>query len=356
MFARVVLVLFLPLCFAKSADVTFKNVTFRGYSLYTEKFKKTIQSSNSLIDHLPETPFDKIEFIDQDIPVLYKGSLADLDDLDELTMENCGISEIQPGALKNVPGLRRLSLKGNKIEEIKEGVFNDLDISTLDLSLNLIKTIHSNAFNDMPNLLNIQLADNQIDRWDKNWFKNTPLLTRVSMQNNSISSLPNDAFKNLVGKKQFGKLKLTINLVLSYNKINKIEPKAFSGLTEINNLWLDNNQLEEFEDGLLEGVDVKDLRLNKNNIRCLDGDLSKIIKAETTHLDSNPFDCECLGNIKEWAKENDKLIEIFFSDMDCSAQRIKTKLVALEKRLKEIKDQDNDIEVAEGKPSTYPLK
>ncbi|XP_018579194.1 slit homolog 3 protein-like [Anoplophora glabripennis] len=356
MFAKFIPVLFLPFCLAKSTDVTFKNATFRGYSLFTEKFKKTIPLSNSLKDNLPESAFDKIEFIDQNIPVLYQDSLADLDELDELVLEHCGVYEIQPGALKNVPMLRRLSLKGNKIEAIKEGVFNNLELSTVDLSLNLITTIHSSAFNDLPSLLNINLADNNIQKWNKNWFKNTPLLTRVSMQNNSIAKLPNYAFKNLAGNKSFGKLKLTVNIVLSYNKIRTIEPEAFRGLTEVNHLWLDNNQLQEFGDDLLNGVDVKDLRLNNNNIRCLDGNLARIIKAESTQLDSNPFDCECLSKIKDWAKKNNKNVQLFFSEMDCSAQRIRIKMTALEKRLKEIRDQDNDIEVAEGKPSSNPIK
>lgn len=235
-------------------------------------------------------------------------------------------------------------------------MFNHLDLSTIDLSLNSITKIHNSAFDHMPNLLNINLADNGIDKWNKNWFKNTPLLTRVSMQNNSIAKLPNQAFRNLAGSKSFGKLKLTVNIVLSHNKIETIEPKAFGGLTEVNHLWLDNNQLEEFDEGLLEGVDVKDLRLNNNDIRCLNGDLGKIIKGETNQLDSNPYDCECLTRIQEWAKKNDRNVQLFFSEMNCAAQRLKTKMTALEKRLKEIKDQDNDIEVAEGRPSSNPIK
>lgn len=111
----VVPLLCLQVCFSTAADVTFKNVTFRGYNMYTEKFKKSIPSSNSLKDFLPKTIFDKIEFQDQEIPVIYKNALADLDSLDELVIENCGVYEIKPGALKNVPYLRRLSLKGIQI-------------------------------------------------------------------------------------------------------------------------------------------------------------------------------------------------------------------------------------------------
>ncbi|CAH1997814.1 unnamed protein product [Acanthoscelides obtectus] len=95
--------------------VTFKNVTFKGYSLYTEKFKKTISSGSSLKDYLPETTFDGIEFKDQNIPVLYKDSLADLHGLDELKIESCGVEEVQPGSIRNAPNLFWLSLKGETL-------------------------------------------------------------------------------------------------------------------------------------------------------------------------------------------------------------------------------------------------
>ncbi|CAH1997810.1 unnamed protein product [Acanthoscelides obtectus] len=98
--------------------VTFKNVTFKGYSLYTEKFKKTISSGSSLKDYLPETTFDGIEFKDQNIPVLYKDSLADLHGLDELKIESCGVEEVQPGSIRNAPNLFWLSLKGTGHENM----------------------------------------------------------------------------------------------------------------------------------------------------------------------------------------------------------------------------------------------
>ncbi|CAH1119283.1 unnamed protein product [Phaedon cochleariae] len=338
---QVVLLLLLPLCFAKS-DVTFKNVTFRGYSVFTEKFKKVIPASNSLKDFLPESTFDMIEFRDQNIPVLYEDSLSNLDELDELIIESCSVYEIRPGALKNVPLLRRLSLKANKIEEIKGDIFNNLPLSTLDLSKNRITTISPTAFDYMSSLLNINLADNQISVWNPSWFKNTPLLTRISMQNNSITVIPEQAFHNLEGEKKFGKIDLSINLIFSYNKIEKIHPQAFSGLKKINNLWLDHNSIEEFDGDLLKGVAVKELRLNYNQIKCPTGDLSEMFRAELTSIDVNPLDCDCLETIKDWKKKTGKHVELFYADMECTTQRIKKKMTALEERIKEIRSMDKE--------------
>ncbi|XP_057658576.1 phospholipase A2 inhibitor-like [Diorhabda carinulata] len=361
MFSKIIFLLFLPFCFGKTIEVTFKDVTFRGYSVFTEKFKKTIPNGNKLKDFLPNSVFDAIEFKDQNIPIFYKDSLADLEDLDELVIEFCNVEDIRPGAISNADSLRKLSLKGNKIKSIEKGVFNSLGISTLDLSLNEISYIHPQALNNLPELLNINLADNLIQKWNPEWLDNTPILTRISIQNNSIDELPANSFKHMTGEKKFGKLDLTINLVFSHNKIHKIDPQAFSGLKKINNLWLDNNVLEDFDENLLNGIQVEDLRLNKNNIECFKGNLDKVLKAETNHIDSNPFDCVCLEQIKEWSQKK-KNVDFSYSEMDCIAKRVRVKLTLLEKRLKELKNEKEipneveEIEVFENKPKTLKYK
>lgn len=165
---NIVFACFLPtLVFSASIDVTFKNVEFKGFSVFTLKFKKTIVSAESLKSQLPEGIYDHIEFANQNIPVLKKNSISDIEDLDELTIENCNLKEIQAEAFKNLPALRKLSLKSNQLEEINEGIFNHLEVSMLDLSNNRITNVEASAMNNMPNLLNINLADNLIQYWDR---------------------------------------------------------------------------------------------------------------------------------------------------------------------------------------------
>lgn len=210
----------------------------------------------------------------------------------------------------------------------------------LDLSKNAIATIEDGAFDQMPNLLHINLADNRISNWHRNWFLDTPILIRISIQNNSIELLPNEAFKNLRGSK----VDLTLNLVFSYNKISSIQPKAFKGLTNIHNLWLDHNNLEDFDGTLLDNVDVDDLRVDHNNIKCFTGDYAKVFKAKSTYIDSNPLECNCLDSIKSFVKNNSKQVDYFFADMECTTQRIRKKMDAVEKRLKEISLMGKDEE------------
>ncbi|KYB29432.1 Protein slit-like Protein [Tribolium castaneum] len=326
-----------------SPSVTFKNVLVSGYSMYTYKFNVTIKSSNNLKENLPKQVFDRLDIINSEIPVLYKNSISDLEDLDELIFANNELSDIQPGAFKNVPQLRKLEIRNNKLEEIKAGVFNNLNIATLDLSNNSISTIASGAFDDMPELLNVNLADNRVKIWNKNWFANTPLLARVSFQNNLIEEIPSNAFRHFQGEKQFGSVPLTINIVLSHNLIKHIHNDAFKGLEKINNLWLDGNELSEWDENLLTGVSVHDLRIDNNKLECLDGNLDKVFVAATTHIDGNPWDCGCLKNIDLWASKATQHVVMIYSKMNCDAERIARKLDALDLRLKELRKNNTDV-------------
>ncbi|XP_044756946.1 phospholipase A2 inhibitor-like [Coccinella septempunctata] len=330
-------VLFFPL---NAEKITFKNVTIHGYSAFTHKFEKLILSSNSLKTELPKVVFDAVEIRGQDVPILYENSISDIDDLDELILEENNIQEIEPGTFKNLSLIRLIKLKKNQLKTIKEGIFNHLPLSDLDLSQNEISVIEDKAFDNMPNLLNVRLSFNKIGKWNRNWFQGTPLLTRVSFQHNLIEELPADAFSNMAGPKNFGKIPLTLNLIFSYNKIKKIDPNAFRGLEKLNNLWLDNNLLEEIPHNFLKGVTVHELRLSSNKLTCI-VDEDSILKAEINDIDANPFECDCLNTIKNWAEENNKTVSIFYSDMNCFAARLQGKMRDIENRLKEMKQGRN---------------
>lgn len=115
LFKRFLILLCLPFCFSKSVDVTFKRVTFRGYSIFKEIYNGTITSGNRLKDFLPNFINDAVEIKYETISIIYKDSLADLGNLYELSIEFCHIEEIRPGAISNSSMLRKLSFKGKNL-------------------------------------------------------------------------------------------------------------------------------------------------------------------------------------------------------------------------------------------------
>ncbi|XP_057658575.1 leucine-rich repeat-containing protein 70-like [Diorhabda carinulata] len=290
-------------------DVTFKNVTFRGYQMFTPKFKPTILLGNNLKDFLPKLPFDNIEFLDQKIPIIYKEAITDISQLYELDMDFCEIKEIRPGAFRNLTNLNRMSFKMNQLRRIENGVFNKLPVETIDLSFNQISYIHTKAFDDMPELFQINLGTNWLSKWNPDWFTNTPKLSVLYFRNNFIEELPAESFKNLKKERY-----VTIDLIFNGNRISSIHRDAFEGLKQIHILSLSNNLLQNFDKNLLKNVVVKYLKLNNNSIACFD-DLDEVFKATYAYIDNNPIKCDCLKKIQTWSEKNHK--DVGVADMNC---------------------------------------
>ncbi|KAL3278309.1 hypothetical protein HHI36_013642 [Cryptolaemus montrouzieri] len=289
------------LCCLNAENICFENVKVRGYSKFSLRFEKVIISSNNLKDELPNVEFDAIEMGNEDIPILYENCISDIESLDNLIFEQNGIREIRSGALKNLPAIRKINLRQNKLKSIVTGVFNNLLVREIDLRRNEIEVIEENAFNNMPKLERIILIDNKLTKWNKHWFLNTPLLYRLSFQHNLIEEIPAEAFTNLKGKKKFGNLSFDVNLIFSYNKIKTLHPDTFKDIKEINKLWLDNNLIEELPEKIFTDLSIENLRICSNKLTCIK-DKDSLLKAKTIEIDDNPFDCGCLNDIKNGLK------------------------------------------------------
>ncbi|KAL3278307.1 hypothetical protein HHI36_013640 [Cryptolaemus montrouzieri] len=327
------------LCSLNAENICFENVTVHGYSVFNHKFDKVITSSKISKTELPNVAFDAIELKNENVPILYENCISDIESLDELILEKNGIQEIRAGALRNLPAIRIIKLGQNKLKTIVTGVFNNLQVSDVDLSKNEIEVIEDTAFNDMPELLSIKLTDNKLTKWNKNWFLNTPLLNRLSFQHNLIEELPAEAFTNLKGKKKFGRLSLDVNLIFSYNKIKTLHPDTFKDIKDINNLWLDNNLIEEIPENIFTDVSIRQLRISSNKLTCIK-EKDSLLKAEMNEIDANPFDCECLEDIKTWAKGKNKTIDTFYASMNCYSNKMDRKMKNLEDMLKKMKEEE----------------
>ncbi|XP_050306203.1 leucine-rich repeat-containing protein egg-6-like [Anthonomus grandis grandis] len=333
----IIFLLFLHVTLGLSTNKkTFENVEVQLFDVLRLSFKKTILRANSLKDEIPEqVTFDHVKFHEQVIPALKEGAIADLKTLDELTIENCHLKVIHPKAFKNLPMLRNLVLKDNELEEILSDVFNGLPISSLDISGNNIVYIESNALDNLPLLLNIILDNNKLAEWDSRWFKNVPDLLRISVQNNSITKLPARAFHNL--KKTEPIADFDLSLIFSHNKIEKIDENAFEGIDKLRNLFLDHNELSEFSENILHGVEVTTLRLDYNKLDCLQGNLDKVLKGQKNHLDHNSFDCKCLKTLENWAKKNQKNVDVFSMSLDCVHENMRRTISNIHRSIDELR-------------------
>nr|CAI5824887.1 unnamed protein product [Callosobruchus analis] len=340
MYRKILVFGIVNLCFCD--HVTFKNTSlFIRWLGENSGSNVTVYSASRLNDFLAEeypkrSYFHSIILTNQNVPTLYNGSLADLVILDTLSLEFCNVHEIQPGAFRNLTS-GVLSLKGNKIKELKDNIFTGLDLKGLDLSQNGLTTISESAFHQMQMLLTINLSHNSISSWNAKWFKDNNMLMQILIQNNTIKSLPEFSFSNLAGD-------LPIALVFSHNRISKIDPNAFRGIKTIIKLALDNNLIEDIGESTLNGISIYTLRINNNMIKCLDGDLDNILVGKKNYIDFNPIACNCSDRIWRWAKDNGRHVELHNNRVDCIEERIMDQMTNLRELVKDLnaarKDED----------------
>lgn len=244
-----------------------------------------------------------------------------------------------PSSFETCPPMTQVNLTHNRIKIIPENVFTNTNISDLNLSFNEIDTIEEDAFSNMPLLINIDLRNNNIKNWNQNWFYKTPQLSRLQFSNNKLQGLPANAFQNLIGEKKYGNIQMKLMLYFSYNELKTVTLNAFDGLKEIDKLWLDHNHLTTFNEAIVDKIKINELRLDSNEINRLSGEWKKLLNIQIIDLDSNPFHCDFINEMKKWCEINNKKVSLFYSDMNCRVDRIKGKMDDLKRTLEKLKNE-----------------
>lgn len=127
----------------------------------------------------------------------------------------------------------------NQLKVIKGNTFENMpSLVSLDLSMNMITKVYKHGFRGLDNVMSISLSGNQISDIGI-IFRNTPLLTNLRMGNNEIDKLTAENFKTNSMIKM---------LDLSNNKITKIHGNTFKNLDMLRYLILSNNPITTITD------------------------------------------------------------------------------------------------------------
>lgn len=280
MIARVIFVIFNTFRVISCASFDFNFVWFENNSTFPHNYLAR--------QDLPESIENATKIaLNYRIPVLLRRfDLSFARNLHILKMEHCEISDIEAGSFNNVPPLMNLSLSGNNLRHIKDGIFNSVEVKVLDLSHNKLSTIKPSAFDSMPHLTDLILDYNELTSYSL-WFQECPKLVSISVQYNFIQYLPEEIFKHLAGQ--------NFSVYFSFNKISKIHEDLFQ-VREFKNLYLDHNELVEF-DHVLNKIDT--LNLNVNHIECLSKGFMQreLNKVKRVLIFENPLNCSCYADL-----------------------------------------------------------
>ncbi|KAM8711437.1 hypothetical protein ACLKA7_000559 [Drosophila subpalustris] len=151
--------------------------------------------------------------------------------LNWLDLSYCNLDRID---LRNMPDLRELRLRGNKLKSINANTFaNNPELIYLHLSENELRVIEHEGFSSLKKLEFLNLTINKISQIDENLISGNTVLKDLFLSMNNIQKLPKIVSKSL----RF--------LNLSGCNITTIEDTALSSLSAIETLHLSHNLIEE---------------------------------------------------------------------------------------------------------------
>ena len=191
--------------------------------------------------------------------------------------------------------LRLIILSGNKLFEIKCGLFSNLpNVESIDLSRNRIEIIHKYAISNLPKLKEVNFSHNHLSEIEHCYFQLVPMLQSINLkENNNLKTIKENAFHDMENLE-------VVNL--SVCEIIKIERGSFKNLSRLMVIYLSSNQINELAQGAIQSCyNLIEIDLHENKLGCM----SQIKIAETTSsLTFDPANLDFLRDMPNLVKLN----------------------------------------------------
>lgn len=165
------------------------------------QFKKLehISLRSNLLKELPTIVFtiENIKYLnlsDNQIREIKGHYFSNLLDIEKVDLSYNQISSL-PVEKIEYPKCKSLNIKGNKLEKFPTAISDAYTLEKLDLSENKIGSIDDDAFDNLENLIELDLSFNELNYLPTSIGKLTKL-KRLNLSGNKISSLPKE-FENL---------------------------------------------------------------------------------------------------------------------------------------------------------------
>lgn len=206
-----------------------------------------------------------------------------------------------------------LFVTGNVISRISVDSFpTRLELLTdLYLSENEMEYVDAMVFDNLPNLVRLDLSNNNIQNFSDRAF---PVDNQVQLLNLSMS-FHNHSFVDVVlSFLQSGNLPQLTVLDLSNNDLVILPDSIFTHLSNLVNLSLQNSSIISIPNGTLRVPPLRDLDLRDNSLR----DLPTITLAEFSlkpalliRLAGNPWRCDCfIEDMLSWLKNSTQVTDL----------------------------------------------
>lgn len=145
------------------------------------------------ITHLMHDSFSKVHLVN----------------LQKLVLKKCEIESIHTDAFNGLKIVIEIDLSANNIRTLYPGTFEETQrLRVLLLNDNKLKVLENGLFRDLEYLQKVMLSNNQLERIEEKTFRNLPLLRLLTLDGNNLSVLKVQSFESLP---QLGSLELHNN-------------------------------------------------------------------------------------------------------------------------------------------------
>ncbi|PZC80312.1 hypothetical protein B5X24_HaOG214921 [Helicoverpa armigera] len=192
-----------------------------------------------------------------ELEVANKDAFANLRSLSSINLSTNKLKSLPKDLFKNKT-IKDFSVSENILEgSLSRGMFEGIDVATLDLSFQLLTAIEDYAFKGLVKLESLYLNNNDISSLSNMCFKTLTGMTLLDLSNNKIASIDFDKadltylqtlfLRNnqlvQIKHEHFQSLSSLAFLDVSQNAIAQLEPSSFVSLRSLISLRLSNNPL-----------------------------------------------------------------------------------------------------------------
>ena len=183
---------------------------------------------------------------------------SQLERIDDLYIFEETFSGFKDGDLQGLSGLEILYIEDNNLTDktFPENLFSDLrSLEELVIYGNGLTSIAKRSFWNLENIKELLIGPNDLTEIDPELFIYCHGIEYISVSDTKIKTLPKDVFKGLTDLKVIG---FSRNLLGkdNGNKKNALPTKLFDGLTSLENIYLEGNDLsaDDFPNGTFIGL------------------------------------------------------------------------------------------------------
>ncbi|CAK9301858.1 unnamed protein product [Gordionus sp. m RMFG-2023] len=254
------------LIFVKNHIEDFEPYAFRGLDIDTLKISEELfETDNKTLANIPVealkhlTNLKDLLILGSNVKEIPEFAFQNSTNLKELYFLTFYLNKIYTNSFAGLNNLKKLYIASLKLEEISSAIFAPLEnLQYLFLSLKSMKTLKREQFSTLKNLTSLNLDHSDVENIEFQCFENfNHSLILLSMIGNRLHDIG----------AVFNYLSALKDLILSFNKIIKINSDSLQNLTMLESLDLSYNKIKFIGDNVLtRSKNLNDIDIRSNHL------------------------------------------------------------------------------------------